>query len=550
MTNEVFLNPAVKVEPLVCHWYAWSQLISPVQLALNRVFRHIPLMQSFVTNPAIHTAATAKPEMLTANYINLPQRQVNWVAALLEKTLAAKPQLTLARDLKEFYESLGNAHGFSLNGLYASLPASLQGLVELVYDINHHASIRILEEFIDPDASQEATFQQVMLSHASDQERKFFINTPRGPSPEQMIFDIPYSSGAAEAIFRARTEGVSLRELRDRLRISPENNPLFESFFTPRTPVAAGASHGGEDVRIRYFGHACVLVQTASTAILLDPLGTWDASPPAQEQQQAQELTLYDLPEKIDYVVITHSHPDHFSVETLLQLRHRIGTIIVPRSNSGSICDTSMKLILRRIGFSRILTVDAGDSVQAGDCNILSLPFFGEHADLDIQSKHSVFINACGRALLFLTDSRPVDTSFYRRALARAGRVDALFIGMECQGAPLSWLYGPLILKPITRRNDESRRLAGSDSKCAWELIEQLRCPQVFVYAMGQEPWLKYLMGLQYTADSPQLVESEKLLAQCRAAGIDAQRLLGARELQWATGRAASTTQTQVRASL
>ena len=39
--------------------------------------------------------------------------------------------------------------------------------------------------------------------------------------------------------------------------------------------------------------------------------------------------TYSDLPDRIDYVVITHNHQDHVLLETLLQLRHQIGTVIV-----------------------------------------------------------------------------------------------------------------------------------------------------------------------------------------------------------------------------
>ena len=47
---------------------------------------------------------------------------------------------------------------------------------------------------------------------------------------------------------------------------------------------------------------------------------------------------------------------------------------------------------------------------------------------------------------------------------------------------------------------------------------------------MGQEPWLSYLMGLEYTPDAIQLTESDKLVAHCRENGILAQRLYGSRD--------------------
>jgi hypothetical protein len=76
----------------------------------------------------------------------------------------------------------------------------------------------------------------------------------------------------------------------------------------------------------------------------------------------------------------------------------------------------------------------------------------------------------------------------------------------------------------LTRKMDQSRRLCGSDSRRTAEIIRLLGPQQVFVYAMGQEPWLGHVMGLKYTESSPQIVESNKLLEHCRAAGIAAQR--------------------------
>jgi len=77
---------------------------------------------------------------------------------------------------------------------------------------------------------------------------------------------------------------------------------------------------------------------------------------------------------------------------------------------------------------------------------------------------------------------------------------------------------------------DHSRRLAGSNFERARNIVEDLGCKEVYVYAMGQEHWLRYLMGLAYRPDSVQIVESDRFVAQCRDRGIEADRLLGCRE--------------------
>lgn len=43
------------------------------------------------------------------------------------------------------------------------------------------------------------------------------------------------------------------------------------------------------------------------------------------------------------------------------------------------------------------------------------------------------------------------------------GSVDIIFIGMECQGAPISWLYGPLFSHIFEHQHDRERK--GGDAK-------------------------------------------------------------------------------------
>src|SRR5262249_26197846 len=98
-------------------------------------------------------------------------------------------------------------------------------------------------------------------------------------------------------------------------------------------------------------------------------------------------------------------------------------------------------------------------------------------------------------------------------------------------GAPLSWVYGPLFSRPLERSINESRRLSGSDYDQALDVVTQLGCQQVYVYAMGQEPWLNYVMSLKYTELSRPIVHSNRLIQTCRDRGIAAERLFGEKEI-------------------
>ena len=200
-----------------------------------------------------------------------------------------------------------------------------------------------------------------------------------------------------------------------------------------RRPQRKSPHYFGDDVRLRYFGHACVLIQTARTSILIDPTVTWDAN------ERDGRFTFNDLPDVIDFVIISHSHQDHFSPELLVQLRHRVRRIVVPRNNGGNIADPSMKLILQRLGYTNIDVVDAFDSIKFDEGEIISLPFSGEHCDLNIHSKQTIFVSIKGRRFFFLVDSDAIDPGLYKLVTEIVGRPDASFIGMECFGAPLTW---------------------------------------------------------------------------------------------------------------
>ena len=66
----------------------------------------------------------------------------------------------------------------------------------------------------------------------------------------------------------------------------------------------------------------------------------------------------WDLPDQIDYVVITHNHQDHLMLETLLQLRYKISNVIFPANLKGSLADPSIKEIMSRVGFSGLIELN------------------------------------------------------------------------------------------------------------------------------------------------------------------------------------------------
>ena len=322
-------------------------------------------------------------------------------------------------------------------------------------------------------------------------------------------------------------EARPYQEIRTIFDIQPEQEALFRSFFTTEAPPVY-KPYDGDGVLTRYFGHAAILVETKKTSILVDPVVSYGYD------SDISRFTFSDLPDEIDYVLFTHNHQDHILFETLLRIRHKIKNIIVPKCNGGGLQDPSLKFMFESIGFDNIIELGEMETLEFEDCSIIGLPFMGEHCDLDVRSKlcHMVKFKNDGYKIIFAADSCNVEPRLYERIYDAVGDIDILFLGMECEGAPCSWLYGPLFSEQLDRDKDQSRRLAGCDFEQSKSLIDLFNPTSVFVYAMGMEPWLKYISSIKYTNESKPIIESDKLLEYCKTKGIDPERLFGEKVIE------------------
>jgi L-ascorbate metabolism protein UlaG (beta-lactamase superfamily) len=309
----------------------------------------------------------------------------------------------------------------------------------------------------------------------------------------------------------------------------PERRETFMSLFTEQAPVLNGRDRDqlGDDVRVRYYGHATLLFESKDVSILTDPLVSYRIP-----DESIPRYTYADLPETIDYAIITHSHQDHIMFETLLQLRHKIKNIVVPRNNGGALQDPSMRLALEATGFENIIELDELESIEVPGGRISGFPFFGEHGELHIRSKLAYLIDLGGKSAICAADSNNLVPELYDYIRKFFGKTDKTFIGMECEGAPMSWLYGPLMTKPLERRMDQSRRLDGSDCAKGMKMIESLGANDIYVYAMGQEPWLTFVSSIKYTEQSKPIVDSNALIEACKERGYNAERLYGRKEIE------------------
>ncbi|MFI5366391.1 MAG: MBL fold metallo-hydrolase [Candidatus Binatia bacterium] len=112
-------------------------------------------------------------------------------------------------------------------------------------------------------------------------------------------------------------------------------------------------------MKTTYIGHASMMMESAGTRILMDPWltdptyhGTWWHYPPLQ-------IGVRDLP-KIDYLYVSHEHPDHFDPPTLRQLDKDVHVVIANFKRK------RFRDRLRALGFHRVTEIDFGQEFR---CN-------------------------------------------------------------------------------------------------------------------------------------------------------------------------------------
>lgn len=524
--NLKFLRPNVIIEPLVDRFYAWLHTVAPVQSTMNLAFRQIPLLEAYLESPETHIAAIASPGLRGGFFVNIPESRIGEIRDVLNSIRRDRA------DLLRFAEAIAEADeivrreatGYDLTPLYHKLPEELRGLVELAYDTANQPSVRFIEPLVYESSAYSEDRQSVQLSLETGIERPFIFSTPRLTSPGALDLKIPFRHPGLAELFGARIAATTPTRLREALELDDEQATKLDGLLTDG-PDLSDDRHIDGGARVRYFGHACLVMQTSQAAIITDPWVSADAA-------ATDRFTYRDLPDHIDLALISHGHQDHIVLETLLALRGRVDTVVVPRSSRGSLADPSPALYLSHAGLP-VVEVDDFSEVEFPDGLVTATPFLGEHCDLDIRSKSTYCIQMAGRTIFVGADSSGIDPKLYRYVRGHVGAVDMAFLGMECAGAPLTWLYQPLLLLPVPKKMSVSRTLSGSNAAQAAAIITELGASEAYIYAMGEESWLGHIMATTYNKDSYQLQQVEKLMNWCADHGVKSDHLYGQHEWRW-----------------
>jgi L-ascorbate metabolism protein UlaG (beta-lactamase superfamily) len=524
--NARFLRPDVVIEPLVDRFYGWLHTVAPVQSAMNLAFLQVPLLEAYLDSPETHIEASANPEFRGGFFVNVPLTRVADVAKLLSSIERDRADvLRFAAAVREADELIRQgATGYDLSPLYPRLPAELSGRVELVYDTSNQPSVRFIEPLVYESGFLTEGRQSVQLSLETGTERPFIFSTPRLASPDALDLSIGFGHPGLAELLGARIRASTLARLREVLHLDDEQAARLDRLLADAPDLSADRQLDG-GARIRYFGHACLVLQTPHAAVITDPWVSADSA-------AADRYTYRDLPDHIDLALITHGHQDHLVLETLLALRGRVDTVVVPRSSRGTRCDPSLALCLSRAGLP-VLEVDDFAEVEFPGGKVTATPFLGEHGDLDIRAKSTYCVRLAGRTIFVGADSSGIDPALYRHIRGHVGAVDMTFLGMECAGAPLNWLYQALLAGPVPRKMSDSRRLSGSNAAQAAEITTELGASEAYVYAMGEESWLGHIVATTYTKDSYQLRQVDTFMTWCADHGIKSDHLYGQHEWRW-----------------
>jgi L-ascorbate metabolism protein UlaG (beta-lactamase superfamily) len=164
----------------------------------------------------------------------------------------------------------------------------------------------------------------------------------------------------------------------------------------------------GESAAVVRLQHASLLYQSGGTGILVDPHlhSTYDPG-------VVSNISRLDIEGKIDAILISHSHLDHWWLSTLMMFPKDI-PIVVPNVPASTIICCDMASHLRKLGFVNVKAPEwYSDPICIGDFEVHVLPFYGEQPllyegtrDARLRNWGNTYVLRCPRfTSWFLIDS-------------------------------------------------------------------------------------------------------------------------------------------------
>jgi L-ascorbate metabolism protein UlaG (beta-lactamase superfamily) len=252
------------------------------------------------------------------------------------------------------------------------------------------------------------------------------------------------------------------------------------------------------EVGATYVGHATAILHGKEASVAVDPFlaPEYEGCP-----ARYRPLSLAEMG-PIDAVVITHAHPDHYDVPTLLRFGPDM-PIFVPALERESVLSIDTRRRLTELGFNDVRPLCWWSSANIGDVEITAMPFYGEQpAVRRVLAPHvrnagnTYFIRAGGVRYAFLADSG-VDPSgdsvgLAEEARARVGEVDVLFGGYRGFATyPIHYLFSSVArFFPFVPESSRGvRQKIMNDAEDLIDVAETWNAGVVVPYADGGAPW-------------------------------------------------------------